>query len=45
MAESMKIKVFWDIMPCSLGVDRHFRGAYFLHYRGDDPDDGGSTHF
>jgi hypothetical protein len=22
--------VFWDIAPCSLGVDRHFRGANYL---------------
>jgi hypothetical protein len=25
-------RVFWDIEPCSLlGVDRRFRGAYFVH--------------
>jgi hypothetical protein len=40
----MKI-VFWNTAPCSLvGVDRRFRGAYFIHHQGDDPDDGGSTH-
>jgi hypothetical protein len=47
MAASMKIRAFWDIAPCSLGVDRHFRGAYCLHHQGEgggDDDDGGSTH-
>jgi len=29
----LKIKTFRDIVPCSLGVDRHFRGAYCLHYQ------------
>jgi hypothetical protein len=24
---------FWDVAPCSLGVDRRFRGAYYLHLR------------
>jgi hypothetical protein len=33
--------VFWDVEPCSLGVDRSFNGEYCLHHR---PDDGGSTH-
>jgi hypothetical protein len=38
-AASMKIRTFWDIAPCILvGVDRHFRGAYFR------PDDGESTY-
>jgi hypothetical protein len=27
-------KGFWDIPPCSLGVDRRFRGAYCFHYQG-----------
>jgi hypothetical protein len=36
-ASSMKMRVFWDIMPCSLvGVHGHFRGAYCLHHQGDD---------
>jgi hypothetical protein len=36
-AASMKLAAFWDLAPCSLiGVDRLFRG--------DHPDDGGSTH-
>jgi hypothetical protein len=25
--------VFWDVAPCSLGVDRRFRGAYCLHHQ------------
>jgi hypothetical protein len=37
-AASMKMTAFWDIVPCSVvGVDRHFRGAYFLHHQGDKP--------
>jgi hypothetical protein len=41
---SMKFKVFWDVAPCShFEVDRHFRGAYCLHYP-HHPDDEGSTH-
>jgi hypothetical protein len=39
--ESMKIKVFWGVGPCSLvGVDRRFRGAYCFHHRPD----GDNTH-
>jgi hypothetical protein len=39
----MKFRVFWDVAPCSLVEDeRHFRGAYCLHHKGDD--NGGSTH-
>jgi hypothetical protein len=39
MAASMKIRVFWNIAPCSfVVVDRHFRGAYC------DDRPGGSTH-
>jgi len=34
------LTAFWDITPCSLGVDG-FRGAYCLHHH---PDDGGSMH-
>jgi hypothetical protein len=26
--------VFWDILPCKMIVDRHFRGAYCLHHQG-----------
>jgi hypothetical protein len=33
---------FWDVAPCSLGVDRRFRGAYYLHLRLYDR---GSTDF
>jgi hypothetical protein len=41
-ASGMKMKVFWNIVPCSLvGVDRRFRGAYYLLHHGDD---GFSTH-
>jgi hypothetical protein len=31
----MKIRVFWGVVPCSLGVDRRFRGAYCLHHQGE----------
>jgi hypothetical protein len=34
MAENVKIRAFWDVAPCSLGVDRYFRGAYYLHNQG-----------
>jgi hypothetical protein len=27
----MKMTAFWDVAPCSLEVDRRFRGAYCLH--------------
>jgi hypothetical protein len=34
---------FWDIALCSLVyIDRHFRRAYCLHYKGDS-EDGGSS--
>jgi hypothetical protein len=37
-AVSMKIRAFWDIVPCSLiGVHWRFRGAYCLHHQGNDP--------
>jgi hypothetical protein len=29
-----KIRAFWDIEPCSFGLDRLFRGAYCLHHQG-----------
>jgi hypothetical protein len=32
----MKFSVFWDIVPCSLRVDRRFRGVYCLHHQGDE---------
>jgi hypothetical protein len=28
----MKIWAFWDIAPCSLRVNQHFRGVYCLHH-------------
>jgi hypothetical protein len=31
---TVKIRAFWDIALCSLGVDRRFRGAYCLHHQG-----------
>jgi hypothetical protein len=44
-AASMKIRVFWDIPPCSLvGLDRRFRGAYFPHPQGRHPEDEESMH-
>jgi hypothetical protein len=36
-AASMKLKIFWDVLPCSwLNVDRRFRSACCLHHQGDD---------
>jgi hypothetical protein len=36
-AASMKITIFWDVAPCSLvEVYRRFRGAFCLHYQGDE---------
>jgi hypothetical protein len=35
MAASMKMRAFWDIALCSLGLDQRLRGK---------PDDGGSIH-
>jgi hypothetical protein len=33
----LKKAVFWDVAPCSLvEVYRRFRGAYCLHYQGDE---------
>jgi hypothetical protein len=26
----IKITVFWDVAPCSLYIDRRFRGAYCI---------------
>jgi hypothetical protein len=40
-AARMKIRAFWDVAPCSLGVDRRFKGAYCIHHH--RPDVGGST--
>jgi hypothetical protein len=40
LTSSMNMRVFWDIAPCSLGVERRFRGAYYLHHKRND---GGST--
>jgi hypothetical protein len=34
--KTMKLRVFWDILPCSqIDVDRRFRGACCLHHQGD----------
>jgi hypothetical protein len=36
MAAYMKMSVIWVVTPRSLvGVCRHFRGTYCLHYQGD----------
>jgi hypothetical protein len=41
-AASMKMAVFWVVVPCSLlEVYQRFRSACCLHHR---PDDGGSKH-
>jgi hypothetical protein len=38
----MKCTVFWDVALCSqLGVDRRFRGSYYLHHQGDECLDNG----
>jgi hypothetical protein len=37
----LKKTAFWNLAPCSLEVDRRFRGSCSLCYQGDD---GGSTH-
>jgi hypothetical protein len=35
-SKGLKFRVFWDAVPCShVQVDRHFRGAYYLH-QGDE---------
>jgi hypothetical protein len=45
MTARMKMRVFWDIAPCSLfGAARRFRSAYCLHHQGDPPDYGSYTH-
>jgi hypothetical protein len=31
----MKIRAFWDVAPCSLGIDLCFGGAYCLHHHCD----------
>jgi hypothetical protein len=34
--EFLKLRVFWDVLPCSqIDVDRRFRGACCLHHQGD----------
>jgi hypothetical protein len=34
MAASMKMTVFWDVVPCSLAeTDRSFRDAYCIHHQ------------
>jgi hypothetical protein len=35
----MKMRAFWDITQCSLGVDRRFRGTYCLHHQGIEYDE------
>jgi hypothetical protein len=40
----MKIRVFWDVATCTVGVNRRFRGTYCPHNNPDRPDNGGSTH-
>jgi hypothetical protein len=41
---SVKLRVFWDVAPCSqVDFDRPFRGAYCLYHQ-DRPDDGGNMH-
>jgi hypothetical protein len=32
--ESMKNTVFWDVVPCSSCLNRHFGGTYRLHLQG-----------
>jgi hypothetical protein len=35
--DMLKMTVFWDVVPCSLiDIQRRFKGAYCLHYQGDD---------
>jgi hypothetical protein len=35
-----KVRVFWDVAPYShVELDRRFRGAYCLHYQGDEWND------
>jgi hypothetical protein len=43
---SLKVTVFWVVVPCSLvEIRRRFRGTYCLHQKGDNRcDDGGSKH-
>jgi hypothetical protein len=33
---NMKIRSYWDIAPCSLGLDQRFRGSYSIHHQGGD---------
>jgi hypothetical protein len=41
MAATIKMRAFCDIALCSLGVDRHFKGAYCLNHH---PDGGDNTY-
>jgi hypothetical protein len=34
-AAGMKMPAFWDIAPFGLGVDRIFRGVFYLHHHVD----------
>jgi hypothetical protein len=38
-AAIMKIRIFLDIRQYSLGADRRFRGAYYLHHQSRHPED------
>jgi hypothetical protein len=36
-AASMKLRVFWDVTPCSqVEVEGRFRGEYCLNHKGDE---------
>jgi hypothetical protein len=36
-AATIKMTAFWDLASSSLvEVDRRFRGAYYLHYKGNE---------
>jgi hypothetical protein len=44
-AASIKMTVFWDVVPCSLvEIGCRFGGAYCLHHQGDGPHDVGSKY-
>jgi hypothetical protein len=43
-AASVKITTFCDVTSFNLvETDRRFRGAYYLHHKGDSPDNGRSS--